>query len=294
MSVISLVIYPLDQYIAPMQEKLKQQVLDAFQLVLRPMVKILLRYGVGVSEFSEIVKTSYVDVATSEFGIRGRPTNISRVAVMTGLTRKEVRRLRDKIANGEQRLAVKSTPLSEIIHRWHAEEDFLDSDGRPARLPFSGGDNSFSDLVKRFGGDVPPGAMRTELKRVGSVIEDNDGNLSIVKRSIVLTDKTENLVTSLVHGVYPLLSTVAENSDSNIDARELAQISAYSVNIRKEDLRKLRRISKDRLSDFAESFDDLFMAYEELNSEDEQAPSTIVAVGLYYFEENDSNAKYEW
>ena len=277
-----------------MQEKLKQQVLDAFQLVLRPMVKILLRYGVGFSEFAEVVKTSFVDVATTEFGIRGRPTNISRIAVMTGLTRKEVRRLRNVLESGERLLTVKSTPISEIIHRWHSESDFLDGHGRPAKLRFSGDDNSFSDLVKRFGGDVPPGAMRTELKRVGSITEDVDGNLSIVKRSIVPTDKTDNLVTSLVHGVYPLLSTVVENSDSSNDSRDLTQLTAYSVNIRKDDLERLRRISNDRLSDIAESFDDLFMAYETLNDADETATNTTVAVGLYYFEENDPNAKYEW
>ena len=277
-----------------MQEKLKQQVLDAFLLVLRPIVKILLRYGVGVSEFVEIVKMSYVDVATSEFGIRGRPTNISRIAVMTGLTRKEVRRLRNNLDSDVQVLAVKSTPLSEVIHRWHAETDFLDKEGRPACLPYSGGENSFSDLVKRFGGDVPPGAMRTELKRVGSVKEDKEGNLTIVQRRIVLTDKTENLVTSLVHGVYPLLATVVENSKSDTNARELAQVSAYSVNIREGDLSRLRRISNDRLRDMAESFDDLFMAYEAPEDADDESPRTTVAVGLYYFEENDAHAKYEW
>lgn len=277
-----------------MQEKLKQQVLDGFQLVLRPIVKILLRYGVGFSEFAEVVKTSFVDVATTEFGIRGRPTNISRVAVMTGLTRKEVRRVRNTLENGARSVSVKSTPISEIIHRWHAEKDFLDGHGRPAKLSFSGGGNSFSDLVKRFGGDVPPGAMRTELKRVGSVQEDEGGNLSIVKRSIVPTDKTENLVTSLVHGVYPLLCTVVENSDSEREPRELTQLTAYSLNIRKEDLDRLRRISNDRLADIAESFDDLFMAYETLNESSEDSSSTTVAVGLYYFEEDDANAKYEW
>jgi hypothetical protein len=235
-----------------------------------------------------------VDVATTEFGIRGRPTNISRVAVMTGLTRKEVRRLRNVLESGERRLAVKSTPISEIVSRWHAEEDFLDSNGRPATLPFSGTENSFSDLVKKFGGDVPPGAMRTELKRVGSVQEDKDGNLSIVKRTIIPTDKTENLVTSLVHGVYPLLSTVAENSGAGDDSRELTQLTAYSVRIRKEDLNRLRRISNDRLLDIAESFDDLFMTYETLNAADDDIPSTTVAVGLYYFEESDQNAQYEW
>ena len=115
MSVISLAIYPIDQYIAPMQEKLKQQVLDAFQLLMRPMVRILLRYGIGYREFVEVAKTTYVGVASSDFGIRGRPTNISRVAVMTGLTRKEVKRIRDKIISGERSVAVKTTPLADVL-----------------------------------------------------------------------------------------------------------------------------------------------------------------------------------
>ena len=277
-----------------MQEKLKEQVLDAFQLVLRPIVKILLRFNVGVSEFTEIVKKSYVDVASTEYGIRGRPTNISRVAVMTGLTRKEVRRLRNMIEAGETSLSVKTTPIAEILHRWHAEEDFLDAKGRPAALPFAEGEHSFSELVKRFGGDVPPGAMRTELKRVGSVVESDDGRLSLAKRSVVPTDKTDNLVTALIHGVYPLLCTVVENSDPNEGAREPKQLTAYSTNIRKQDLGRLRRISGDRLADFAETFDDLFMAYETLNEESDGEDGITVAVGLFYFEEHDENANYTW
>ena len=173
-----------------MQEKLKQQVLDALFLVLRPIVKILLRYGIGVSEFSETVKKSYVDVATTEFGIRGRPTNISRVAVMTGLTRKEVRRLRNILETGEVNLSVKTTPIAEILHRWHSEDDYLDEDGRPAALAFSDGRNSFSSLVKRFGGDVPAGAMRTELKRIGSIVEDDKGYLLLMKRSVSPSGQT--------------------------------------------------------------------------------------------------------
>lgn len=277
-----------------MQEKLKQQVLDAFLLVLRPVVKILLRYGIGVSEFSEIVKKSYVDVATTEYGIRGRPTNISRVAVMTGLTRKEVRRLRNSIETGEVSLSVKTTPIAEILHRWHAEDDFLDEKGRPAALVFREGTNSFSELVKRFGGDVPPGAMRTELKRIGSVVEDENGYLRVLKRTVVPSDQTDKLITSLVHSAYPLMSTIVENSATESSPAGLAQFAAYSTQISTGDLKRLRRISHDRLSDMAESFDDLFMAYETLHDSAEESESTVVSVGLYYFEERDETAKYTW
>ena len=277
-----------------MQEKRKQQVIEAMFLVLRPIVKILLRYGIGVSEFSELVKKSYVDVATTEFGIRGRPTNISRVAVMTGMTRKEVRRLRNVLEDGEVTLTVKTTPIAEILHRWHAEDDFLDEQGRPSALDFSEGQHSFSSLVKRFGGDVPPGAMRTELKRIGSVVEDESGQLRVVKRSVSPSGQTDNLLTSLVHSAYPLLSTIVENSASEHGPAGLAQFSAYSTAINRSDLKRLRRISYDRLSDLAESFDDLFMAYETLHESDSDNPDMTVAVGLYYFEERDEHAKYKW
>ncbi len=119
-----------------MSDKMKQRVLDAFLLVMRPIVRILLRYGIGYREFAEIAKTAFVDIASSDFGIRGRPTNISRVAVMTGLTRKETRRIRDRIAKGESTIQVKTTPFSEVLHQWHAQPEFTDAAGIQSRWFF--------------------------------------------------------------------------------------------------------------------------------------------------------------
>ena len=68
-----------------MQNDIQRQILSAFLVALRPIAKILLRFGIGFREFAEISKTAFVDVASREYGLRGRPTNISRVAVMTGL-----------------------------------------------------------------------------------------------------------------------------------------------------------------------------------------------------------------
>ena len=282
-----------------MQTEQQKKVVGAFQLVLRPVVKILLRYSIGFSEFVEAVKTTYVDVASSEFGIRRRPTNISRVAVMTGLTRKEVRRIRTKIENGQDAPNVKTTPLAEIIHRWHSEHDYIDSHGRPIPLPFSGSDKSFSALVKQFGGDVPPGAMRTELKRVGSIEEADDGLLHVRNRTLVPDDVTERLYTSLVHAVYPLLSTICAtySSEESTDENFPTVFSAFSANTRIRIVARLRRICADRLRSHSESFDDLCSLvtrtefYE--NSLVQIAKEKPVAIGLFYFEEHDENARYE-
>jgi hypothetical protein len=278
-----------------MQNDIQQQILGAFLVTLRPIAKLLLRFGIGFREFSEVAKTAFVDVASNDYGLRGRPTNISRVAVMTGLTRKEVRRIRAKIEGGQQSISVKTTPLSEILHRWHAEMDFLDSSGRPAILPFSGEANSFSDLVKRFGGDIPPGAMRTELKRVGAVRELPNGKLEAINRTIHPKGSHEKLITALIHAVYPLVSTVAHNVDPDREGEPWAQLSTYSQSIREGDVPRLRRISFDRLTEVAEAIDDLFMAYETLHENDELPnQKSTVAVGVFYFEETDDAIKENW
>ena len=277
-----------------MQDDVQSKILSAFLVTLRPFARILLRYGIGVREFTEIAKTAFVDVATSDFGLRGRPTNISRVAVMTGLTRKEVKRLREKIQKGEHSVVVKSTPLADILHRWHAEQEYLDATGRPAVLPFGGETGSFTSLVKKFGGDIPAGAMRTELKRVGAVKEDDDGNLIVASRTIHPKGRHDKLVTALVHAAYPLASTIAHNLDPSRDDR-WAQFTTYSQAIRKSDIPRLRRISFDRLSEVAESLDDLFMAYETLHENDQgSSDENTVAVGVYYFEERDEAMRDKW
>lgn len=280
-----------------MQDHIQKQILDAFFIVLRPIAKILLRFGIGYREFAEVAKSAFVDVATSEYGIRGRPTNISRVAVMTGLTRKEVRRLRDKLENDEQTVVARTTPMWEVLHHWHAEEEFLDASGRPSNLPFQGDLGTFSSLVRRFGGDIPAGAMRAELKRVGAVEEDADGMLRVIKRSFRPEADQETLVNALLHSVYGLLSTVAHNTDSDRRGETHAELMAYTQKVNPKDLARLRRVSLDRISEFTQATDDTFMAYETISDSTESkadGDTSIVAVGVYYFEEKNSMMRHGW
>ena len=62
--------------------------------LLRPLVKILMYYGVSFAEFAEIAKRVFVETAQDDFQIKGRKQTISRVAMLTGIQRKEVSRLR--------------------------------------------------------------------------------------------------------------------------------------------------------------------------------------------------------
>ena len=280
-----------------MQDTIQKKILDAFFVVLRPIAKILLRYGIGFREFAEVAKSAFVDVASSEYGIRGRPTNISRVAVMTGLTRKEVRRLRDKIESGDHAVVSKTTPMWEVLHYWHSVDEFLTDTGKPSSLPFQGESNSFSSLVKQFGGDIPAGAMRAELKRVGAIEEDSDGNLVVVKRSFRPVGDEETLINTLIHGAYSLMTTISHNTDPEREGSTWTQRLTYTNKVAKPDLARLRRVSSDRIAEFSQAVDDTFMAYETITDEDAKSGKNetyTVAVGIFYYEEANKKIRHSW
>ena len=276
-----------------MQDAIQRNILSALLVALRPLARALLRAGIGHREFNEISKSAYVDVATKDYGLRGRPTNISRVAVMTGLTRKEVRRIRNKGEAGEETEVGRRTPMGVVLHRWYTETEFLSPDGEPRGLPFDGGPNSFSDLVRKFGGDIPPGAMRTELKRIGAVVEDKDGVLNAVKRNVSRPEVHERLIDGLSIVIYPAILALANNTDVGNSESTWIMRTAATSRVRNKDVPRVRRIGSDRLVEFVESIDDLFAAYETLHDDDPlDSSDKSIGIGVFYFEEDKADSHF--
>ena len=83
------------------RETIRGQVLQAVQQLLRPVVAMLLRSGITWKEFSDMSRTVFVTVATEDYGRKGRPTNVSRVSILTGLSRRDVTHQR-KLLETEQ------------------------------------------------------------------------------------------------------------------------------------------------------------------------------------------------
>jgi len=280
-----------------MSDDSQHRILKALLLCLRPVAKVMLQCGIGYRAFAEVAKSAFVDVATREYGVRGRPTNMSRVAVMTGLTRKEVRRLREASDNGGAPFRSISTPLGLVLHKWVSDDEFIDESGSPADLSFEGDHGSFKRLVKKYGGDIPPGAIRTELKRVGCVKELPDGVLQLVNRAFRPSEVEERVVTLLLRSAYPSLQNLSHNLDPSTGESTYPQQTVYTKAIRQTDLARIRRIANDRIVDFAESFDDMFIAYEALHEQEQEAqPSEMnpIAICVSYFEEHDDDASSLW
>jgi hypothetical protein len=254
----------------------------AILAVMRPVAATLLRFGVGYMEFSDICKTAFVEAASDEFGVRGRQTNTSRVAAMTGLTRKEVRRIRAlKLLTTLPSAASYSAP-AEVLHAWHADPRFCGTTGIPMPLTFDADSISFSALVNSCVGDIPPGAIRAELKRVGAVVEDPDGRLIVQRRYYVPVEAGDRLLQGLLFGLRPVAMTVAHNtrliSPDERRFQRVVQNRCIPAGRRREVEQKLRI----RMGEFSEEIDDYLT---EVESGSAPAEWMTLGIGMYYYED---------
>lgn len=169
-----------------MNDDSKQAVVSALRKLLLPVVRMMLRNGVTYRDFASLSKNLFVEVAASDFGLRGRPTNVSRIALLTGIDRKEIKRIKDLLqvhyaVNHTQR---KTDRMTRLLSAWHQDAEFVDRSGQPRLLPREGATASFAALVRRYGGDVPDSALLKELLRA-QVVEEQVGGIKVVKREFI-------------------------------------------------------------------------------------------------------------
>ena len=125
------------------------EVLAAARQWLRPLVHVLIRCGVTWKDFAELARTSYVDVATKQFGKRGRPTNVSRIAVLTGLTRRDVRKQRARLDVNTEIWAGHVTKASLVLSAWHQNPEFLERTASRRSCPSRAGERASRSCCER-------------------------------------------------------------------------------------------------------------------------------------------------
>lgn len=156
----------------------KRTVTNALRLILTPIVRFLVELGFSFRDFNEVAKLVYVDVASRNYGIKGRKTNMSRVAIMTGMTRREVARLRKVIEVDPLSLRSANTVAGKVLAIWHQEDQYLNEQHLPRPLPVTG-PLSLMEIIDSVRGDIPGTAIIKELERVQAI--DIRGNTACAR-----------------------------------------------------------------------------------------------------------------
>ncbi|MDX1636001.1 MAG: DUF6502 family protein, partial [Marinobacter sp.] len=234
----------------------------ALSRILRPLARLMLRNGVGYGEFSELVKQAFVDSALEDFSDPQRKATDSRAAVLTGLTRKEVKRLREKSASQSDAPvpASATSRAARVVSGWVQDREFQDSEGAPAMLAFDG-PNSFSELVKRYSGDMTPRAVLDELVRVGVVVPGD--KLVLRKRAYTPSGDDNAMLDIFGEDVSDLISTIDHNLVQGPERAPLYQRTLSYDKIPPEVMGRWRRYAARHSQRLLETLDEWLAPYDQ-------------------------------
>lgn len=217
----------------------------ALRMLLKPLVRLLISQGITHGDFTEAAKDVYVEVSLRQKS--NERINKSRIAILTGLTRKEVANVISRAINAETQTREFSRP-SKVLSGWHNDPEYTGPYGVPLDIvydtPTSSGDApSFVHLVRTYSGDMPAKGMLEELIRVGAVIETENKHLKVVRRDFEPQSLSPALIERFGDVGFNIISTIASNvekegagtgpfdrvvfADNKLTQEELKQFDEY-------------------------------------------------------------------
>ncbi len=265
---------------------LKHSALAACRWLLRPVVRIMLQHGVMHRDFVELAKEIYVDVARKDYGLRGRPTNVSRTALLTGLDRKEVTRIKQALGrqNSVTESVHKQDRISRVLAGWHQDPDYLDDDGKPLELLLEGSTPSYGGLVSRYSGDVPAITILRELQRVKAVRVRGKNTVKVLRRNYRLdTAEPEALIRA-----GSVLADIGETVTHNLyhSPKKLSRFEARAsnTNIANNVIPKYREFIYGESQKFLEKVDAWLSRHEVPDQQAKDGKTTRLGIGMYWIQ----------
>ena len=252
--------------------------------LMAPLVRILLRNGIAYGTFSELLKKVYVDVAFADFAPAGRKQTVSRISALTGLTRKEVKRLLELGAPDDTASQERFNRGVRVLSGWVNDRRFLDAGGKPAELPIDGKPCSFALLVKEYSGDIPTRAMLSMLEEAGS-LRVTGGAVKLVRQVFVPGSDPVDKLQVLGTDVAELITTINHNLTAKPDELRFQRKVAYD-NIDPAVLPKLKKMTFTKAQALLEQLDRHY-ASSELG-ENSGKRGKYISLGIYYYEQESS------
>lgn|GEM_PF-828513 len=257
---------------------------------LLPLARVMLEERFSAVDLVRAAKLSYVHAAMAQLASLGARTNISRLAVVTGLTRKEIAAYLRLAPPTDQR-----SPRQRLEHRafrvvrgWCADPLYSNTSGRPADLPIDGSYGDFASLVRAYGGDVTPKTVLKELERMGAAVRTASGNVRLRNRAMKSMRRAPQ-------GIIEFAQLLADFTDTASQVLKPKRQPVYFT-FRKLDLPTQRQVSlfervfARRAAALAVGADQWFARQRDcsVSKPDKRDRSGRVGLGIYLVRSGDS------
>ncbi len=208
----------------------------------------------------------------------------ARIAIVTGLTRKEVQRI-SELDNREN--AGPKTNLSRIgrvLSGWHTDPDFTGPYGMPLEIRYDSdvpADATFTRLVQRYSGDMTPRAMLDELLHIGAVLETDQNWFKVIRREYVPHTLDPDFLERVGSGVHNFVHTIETNMQKAGPGQGRFERTVIpDSGLRRQDLALFDQYVRQRSQELLEDIDNWLTKLGRPDKKDEVIQT---GVGIYHF-----------
>lgn len=257
----------------------------AVRKLMRPLVRMAIKRGISVNDFYLWLKAIYVEEAEN-FTIEGKKQSTSRIALLTGLDRKETARLR-KLNQDMDALLLQQTKRTNravrAINAWQKEAAYCDEDGQAKALPLHGDGISLESLIQEYCGDVSVVTVLGELEQSGVIDVQDDDTVTLKDTSYIPHEDNEELLFLMGQAAHDLLNTSAYNIEQQGKLSRLQLSVAYN-RVNPDVIAKLKVLIEADSLELLQKLD-RWLDREIDHQGDTDKEQYRAGVGIYYFEE---------
>jgi hypothetical protein len=259
--------------------------LRSARAILRPLVRQLIAHGITYPAFSRLVKEVYIEVGTRHFTLPFKRQTDSRVALVTGITRKEIGQIRrGQAPHRREAIHPGNTLAARVVWRWLAGSPYAAPDGTPYLLPYEArrGAPSFAALVETIGGDIPARAVLDELLRVGAAKLTPGGEVFLTAHAYVPAAALDEKLAMLGSDAAELIEAIVHNLERpGVDA--FLQRTVRYDNLGADGLPALRARARELGEAFTERVNELLAAADrDRNPAAPGGARSRAVIGVYY------------
>ena len=250
--------------------------------LLRPLVRTMIARGLTAPVVYGLLKRVYVEVAESHFALDDKPLTDSRIAMLTGVHRKDIRTIRAETDDGASQARRKSALLATVIGQWMTNPEFLDDTGAPRPLPRS--EDGFDALVRTGSKDVRPRTVLDELMRGGMVADGPDGLLSLQSQAVVGTGNTADREAFFAANVGDHLAAASENLLA--DAPPFFERAGFYNQLTAASIDQIEETARRDAQSLLEALSHQSSALRRAQDDDDDTPRQRYRMGIYFYRED--------
>ncbi len=263
--------------------------LKAVSWLCKPLIHLLISNGITFPQFRDLLKGLYVNVAEQDLLCKGKDVSDSRLFILTGVHRKDIKRLRQMSADENLQISQTSSLGGAIVARWLDVADFLDDKGEPRCLSRNSKNDlaGFEQLVTEVSKDVRPRAILDEWLHSGIVSINEQDEICLNQKAFVPSKNFNDQSFYLARNVHDHIAACENNMLSTNPP--MLERSVYYSSLTPESVQKLKNMTQKEGADLLQKINHEAMQLQKQDETKEEANQRM-RFGCYWYDEEQNKS----